>query len=92
MTFKSHPTPAEQQERKQFHAALSQWMCEASDEEFLKLEQARERFAPNQICSIFNLVSGCLARNELEDLVPPLLRQRLRERNLPPACADAQAL
>ncbi len=92
MTYKSHALPADAQERKQFHAALSQWMCEASDEEFLKLEQARERFAPNQICSIFNLVSGCLARKELEELVPPKLRQLLRERNWPQACASAKAL
>lgn len=92
MNFKAHPLPADLEERKRIHAAFNDWVSQANDGEFLKLEQVRERFAPHQVCSIVSLVRGCLVREDLAQQLPESLRQLLKERNLPPACADAQAL
>ena len=43
MNFKAHPLPADLEERKRIHAAFNDWVSQANDEEFLKLEQVRER-------------------------------------------------
>ncbi len=92
MSFKAQPLPADIEERKRIHAAFNDWLCQATDEEFQQLEQTRERFAPHQVCSIVSLIRGCLSRDDLAQSLPESLRQLLQARNLPPACADAQAL
>ena len=92
MPFKTQPLTSDVEERKRIHAVFNDWLCQASEEEFQQLEQTRERFAPHQVCSIVSLVRGCLVREDLSQGLPATLRQLLKERNLPPACADAQAL
>ena len=42
MSFKAHSLPADIDERKRIHAAFNEWVCQANDEDFLQLEQARE--------------------------------------------------
>ena len=92
MPFKAQPLATDVEERKRIHAAFNEWVCQANDEDFLQLEQARERIAPHQVCSIVSLIRGCLAREDMAQSLPDSLRQLLKERNLPPACAGAQAL
>lgn len=76
------------QERRLFRSIFNEWvMTQASEEDWQQLEQARERFAPNEVCSAVRLVRGCLARQEL----PQSLRQLLQERNWPQSCDDATA-
>ena len=92
MPFKAQPLTSDVEERKRIHAVFNDWLCQATDEEFQQLEQTRERFAPHQVCSIVSLIRGCLVQKELVQSLPASLRQLLQARNLPPACADAQAL
>ena len=92
MPFKTQPLTSDVEERKRIHAVFNDWLCQATDEEFQQLEQTRERFAPHQVCSIVSLIRGCLSRDDLAQSLPESLRQLLQARNLPPACADAQAL
>lgn len=92
MPFKTQPLTSDVEERKRIHAVFNDWLCQATDEEFQQLEQTRERFAPHQVCSIVSLIRGCLVQKELVQSLPASLRQLLQARNLPPACADAQAL
>ena len=92
MPFKTQPLTSDVEERKRIHAVFNDWLCQATDEEFQQLEQTRERFASHQVCSIVSLIRGCLVQKELVQSLPASLRQLLQARNLPPACADAQAL
>ena len=80
------------QERRLFRSIFNEWvMTQASEEDWQQLEQARERFAPNEVCSAVRLVRGCLARQELAQELPQSLRQLLQERNWPQVCDDATA-
>ena len=92
MTFNIFALTANAQERKLFHSIFNKWLNRTSDENWQQLEKARERFAPNEVCSAVRLVRGCLARQELEQELPQSLRQLLRERNWPQACDGAIAL
>ena len=93
MTFNNLSVANDDQERRLFHSIFNEWvMAHASEEDWQQLEQARERFAPNEVCSAVRLVRGCLARQELEQELPQSLRQLLRERNWPQACDGAIAL
>lgn len=75
------------QERRLFRSIFNEWvMTQASEEDWQQLEQARERFAPNEVCSAVRLVRGCLARQELAQELPQSLRQLLQERNWPQSC------
>lgn len=80
MTFKSRPLAKDVQERKLFHSIFKEWLHVANEEDFTRFERARELFAPNRVCSAISLVRGCLERTELENMLPPTLRQLLRER------------
>ncbi|RRD55740.1 hypothetical protein EII20_13910 [Comamonadaceae bacterium OH2545_COT-014] len=91
MSFKSNPSEQEVKLRKQFHAIFNDWLSAAGEDEYQQLEQAREQFAPNQVCSAIRLVRGCLADPALVTQLPASLRQLLRERHWPQACADARA-
>ena len=80
------------QERRLFHSIFNEWvMTQASEEDWQQLEQARERFAPNEVCSAVRLVRDCLARQELAQELPQSLRQLLQERNWPQVYDDATA-
>ena len=80
------------QERRLFRSIFNEWvMTQASEEDWQQLEQARERFAPNEVCSAVRLVRGCLARQELAQELPQSLRQLLQERNWPQSCDGATA-
>ena len=80
------------QERRLFRSIFNEWvMTQASEEDWQQLEQARERFAPNEVCSAVRLVRGCLARQELAQELPQSLRQLLQERNWPQSCDGAIA-
>ena len=79
-------------ERKRFHAIFNDWLSQASEEEFAQLNEVRERFAPNQVCSVITLVRGCLTRQDLAADLPESLRQLLLMRNWPQAYAGAQVL
>lgn len=91
MSFKSRPLPADADERAHFHAIFCDWLNAASEEDYQQLDQARDAFAPNQVCPAVNLVLGCLARPQLEQQLPQSLRQLLIDRRWPPACVDATA-
>lgn len=91
MSFKSNPSEQEVKLRKQFHAIFNDWLSAAGEDEYQQLEQAREQFAPNQVCSAIRLVRGCLADPALVTQLPASLRQLLQERHWPQACADARA-
>ena len=80
------------QERRLFRSIFNEWvMTQASEEDWQQLEQARERFAPNEVCSAVRLVRDCLARQELAQELPQSLRQLLQERNWPQVYDDATA-
>lgn len=79
------------EERKRFHAIFNDWLNEATEADWIELGEARERFAPGEICSVVRLVNGCLARQELAERLPASLRARLQERHWPQADADAPA-
>ena len=82
----------DEQQRKVFHAAFKDWLCQASDEDYQQLEQARDLFAPNQVCSVFKMARGCMTRTDLAGQLPASLRQLLQERNWPQAGAGVTAL
>ena len=92
MTFNIFALTADAQERMLFHSIFNEWLSRASDEDWQQLEQARERFAPNEVCSAVRLVRRCLARRDLARELPQSLRQLLQERNWPPTCDGAIAL
>ena len=93
MTFNIFALTADAQERMLFHSIFNEWvMAHASEDDWLQLEQAREHFAPNEVCSAVRLVRRCLARRDLARELPQSLRQLLQERNWPPACDGAIAL
>ena len=91
MTFNIFALTADAQERMLFHSIFNEWLSRASDEDWQQLEQARERFAPNEVCSAVRLVRRCLARQELVQELPLSLRQLLQERNWPQVYDDATA-
>jgi hypothetical protein len=74
-------TPLADETRKQFHAIFNDWMVNASDADFGKLETAKTQYAPFQVCSMVTLVRGCLANQDLRSALPETLVQLLRERN-----------
>lgn len=92
MNFKSKPLQIDVEERTRFHAIFNSWLNHASDQDYEQLELARDQFAPNQVCSAVTLVSGCMARKDLEQQLPASLRQLLKERSWPQADAGAKAL
>ena len=73
--------PMSDESRKQFHAIYNDWLTNASEGDFEKLEHAREHFAPGQVCSMVSLVRGCLNNPEFRPDLPESLVQLLRERN-----------
>ena len=82
----------EAQERRLFRSIFNEWVkAHASEEDWQQLEQAREHFAPNEVCSAVRLVRRCLARQELVQELPLSLRQLLQERNWPQVCDGAIA-
>ena len=91
MTFNIFALTADAQERMLFHSIFNEWLSRASDEDWQQLEQAREHFAPNEVCSAVRLVRRCLARQELVQELPLSLRQLLQERNWPQVYDDATA-
>jgi len=93
MTFNIFSVAADAQERMLFHSIFNEWvMAHASEDDWLQLEQACERFAPNHVvCSAVRLVRDCLARQELAQELPQSLRQLLQERNWPQFCDGVTA-
>ena len=93
MTFNNLSVANDDQERRLFHSIFNEWvMAHASEDDWLQLEQACERFAPNHVvCSTIRLVRDCLARQELAQELPQSLRQLLQERNWPQSCDGATA-
>ena len=92
MTIKSRPLPEDVQERKFLHRTFNQWLCTGNEAEFAQFDAVRERFAPNEVCSVISLIRGCRGDPALYEQLPETLRQLLQERNLPPTCVGAQVL
>ncbi|MCR6481049.1 hypothetical protein NU688_33165 [Variovorax sp. ZS18.2.2] len=82
----------EEAQRKLFHAAFADWLSQASESDCNLLEQARERVAPGQVCSMHSLVLRCSAQPDQATLLPESLTALLRERNWQPHGADAASV
>lgn len=88
--------PLSTAQRMAFHRIFSTWLAQASLEEYQLLEQAREQFAPKEVCSAIRLFQGCQAHPDLRQRLPATLVQLLQARNWPqgdfaPATAEIPA-
>lgn len=84
--------PLNDDQRKLFHKALADWMADAQEVDFDKMEALREEIAPGEVCSMIKLVRSCFAQPHLQARLPAALVALLRERSLLQPCAVVPTL